>query len=96
MTGWKKNLVPLGDKVLWEIGYWRCSCVSEPICTPIRRGNRIYKLSQTKLNRKKMKKIIVTLLFAIVSSLAFVSCTEEEIAPSSGNGGGVFEEPVKR
>jgi hypothetical protein len=35
-----------------------------------------------------MKKIIYALLIAVSSSLAFTACTEEEIAPSSENGGG--------
>lgn len=43
-----------------------------------------------------MKKIIITLFIAVLSATAFVSCTEEEVNPASGNGGGVFEEPVKR
>jgi hypothetical protein len=43
-----------------------------------------------------MKRIIFTLLFALVSTMSIVSCTEEEVTPSADNGGGVFEEPVKR
>lgn len=43
-----------------------------------------------------MKRIIITMLFAIVSAFSIVSCTEEEIAPSTDNGGAVFEEPVKK
>ena len=37
-----------------------------------------------------MKKIIYTLLFALASSLAFTSCTEEEVSPDAhySNGGG--------
>jgi hypothetical protein len=43
-----------------------------------------------------MKKIVFTLLVVLVTSVSFVSCTEEEIAPNTENGGAVFEEPVKR
>jgi hypothetical protein len=35
-----------------------------------------------------MKKIIYIILFALVSSVAITACTEEEVAPSSSNGGG--------
>lgn len=34
-----------------------------------------------------MKKFIYIALFALVSSLTFASCTEEEVAPSTENGG---------
>lgn len=34
-----------------------------------------------------MKKLIYVLLVAISSSLVFVSCTEEEVAPKTENGG---------
>lgn len=43
-----------------------------------------------------MKKFIITFLVVISSGLLLGACTEEDIKPSSGNGGGVFEEPVKR
>ncbi len=43
-----------------------------------------------------MKKLIFTLAILVVSCLSFTSCTEEEIAPNTENGGAVFEEPVKR
>lgn len=43
-----------------------------------------------------MKKIVLALLFVVSTAMTFVSCTEEEIAPGSDNGGGVVEEPVKR
>jgi hypothetical protein len=36
-----------------------------------------------------MKKIIYTLLFALVSAMTVTACTEEEVAPSTElNGGG--------
>ncbi|HPM30192.1 MAG TPA: hypothetical protein PLJ60_07625 [Chryseolinea sp.] len=44
-----------------------------------------------------MKKIIYTLLVAFACSLAFTSCTEEEVTPTSelsGDGGGASD-PVK-
>lgn len=43
-----------------------------------------------------MKKIIFALLVVVSTAATFVSCTEEEIAPNTENGGAVFEEPVKR
>jgi hypothetical protein len=43
-----------------------------------------------------MKKVIFTLLFAFATALSFTACTEEEIAPNTENGGGVFEDAVKR
>jgi hypothetical protein len=43
-----------------------------------------------------MKKIIFTLLIAFASGLAFTSCTEEEIAPTTENGGATFGDAVKR
>ncbi|MEX1240728.1 MAG: hypothetical protein WEB30_13465 [Cyclobacteriaceae bacterium] len=36
-----------------------------------------------------MKKVIFTLLVAFASALSFTACTEEEVAPSTGNGGAV-------
>jgi len=42
---------------------------------------------------KTMKKFIYVLLFAIVSAMTISSCTEEEIAPSTENGGGGVSEP---
>ncbi|MEO5602408.1 MAG: hypothetical protein ABIR06_15920 [Cyclobacteriaceae bacterium] len=41
-----------------------------------------------------MKRIIFTLLIAISSAMTFTSCTEEEVAPNTENGGAVFKEPV--
>jgi hypothetical protein len=35
-----------------------------------------------------MKKIIYILLFTLVSAVSITACTEEEVAPSSSNGGG--------
>ena len=35
-----------------------------------------------------MKKIIYALAVVFFSSLTFISCTEEEVAPSTENGGG--------
>ena len=35
-----------------------------------------------------MKKIVYALMIAISSAMVFTSCTEEEITPSSANGGG--------
>ena len=46
------------------------------------------------LNSTFMKKIIFTLLIAFLSSLTFVSCTEEEVAPSTENGGTVVKDMV--
>ena len=43
-----------------------------------------------------MKRIIFTLLIAFSSSFAFISCTEEEIAPNTENGGAALSEEVKR
>lgn len=43
-----------------------------------------------------MKKVIFSILLAFVSVLSFTACTEENIAPTTENGGGVFEEPVKK
>jgi hypothetical protein len=44
-----------------------------------------------------MKKIIYTILIAVASSLAFSSCTEEEVKPdttlSNGGGGGITGRP---
>jgi hypothetical protein len=43
-----------------------------------------------------MKKIVYILLFAFVTALAFTSCTEEEVTPSTeldNGGGGVMEKP---
>ena len=34
-----------------------------------------------------MKKIIYTLLIAFSSAMVFTACTEEEVAPSTENGG---------
>ena len=36
-----------------------------------------------------MKKIIYTLLIVFASAMSFTSCTEEEVAPSTENGGTV-------
>jgi hypothetical protein len=38
-------------------------------------------------NLKTMKKIIYTLLFAFVTSMAISSCTEEEVKPKQESGG---------
>lgn len=43
-----------------------------------------------------MKKIIFTLLIAFATTFAFTSCTEEEIAPNTENGGAVLEESMNR
>ena len=43
-----------------------------------------------------MKKIIVALLFAFMTSLTISSCTEEEIAPNTENGGTVSSDIVVR
>jgi hypothetical protein len=42
-----------------------------------------------------MKKLILTLLIAFASALTFTACTEEEIAPSSENGGTVVRDVVR-
>jgi hypothetical protein len=42
-----------------------------------------------------MKKIIFTLLIAFVCAGSFTSCTEEEVAPSTENGGTVVRDDVK-
>ena len=34
-----------------------------------------------------MKRIVYALLIAFASSIAFTACTEEEVAPSTENGG---------
>jgi hypothetical protein len=36
-----------------------------------------------------MKKFAYALLIAISSAMVFTSCTEEEIAPTTANGGGI-------
>jgi len=36
-----------------------------------------------------MKKIIYIVLIAITTSLTIISCTEENVAPKTENGGGV-------
>ena len=41
-----------------------------------------------------MKKVIYTLLFAFASALTFTACTEEEVAPSTENGGTVVKDTV--
>lgn len=41
-----------------------------------------------------MKKIIYFLLIALASSFALTACTEEEVAPSSENGGTYPSDPV--
>jgi hypothetical protein len=44
-----------------------------------------------------MKKIICTLLIAFFSAVVFISCTDEEIAPSTSNTGSVnFGDEVKK
>lgn len=43
-----------------------------------------------------MKKIIYALLIAISSALTFTACTEEEVAPSTENGGTLELDPVKK
>ncbi len=43
-----------------------------------------------------MKKIVFALLFALATSMALQSCTEEEVAPNTENGGGVFESSTNR
>ncbi len=43
-----------------------------------------------------MKKFIFTLMIVFISALAFTSCTEEEVAPSTQNGGGGFSDIVGR
>lgn len=43
-----------------------------------------------------MKKIIFTLLLAFASALTISSCTEEEIAPNTENGGTVSSDAVTR
>lgn len=40
-----------------------------------------------------MKKLIYILVIGIASSLAFTSCTEEEVAPTELNGGGGVVDP---
>jgi len=43
-----------------------------------------------------MKKLLYTLLIAFVCALAFTSCTEEEVTPSTElNGGGTGIDPLK-
>jgi hypothetical protein len=42
-----------------------------------------------------MKKIIYTLLIAFASAVSFTACTEEDVAPSTENGGAVFGDDVK-
>jgi len=42
-----------------------------------------------------MKKFIYIALLALVSSLTIVSCTEEEVAPATENGG-VVNSPDRR
>jgi hypothetical protein len=43
-----------------------------------------------------MKKLIYILLITLTSTLAFTSCTEEEITPTTttGNGGGAGDDGV--
>jgi hypothetical protein len=41
-----------------------------------------------------MKNFIYTVLIAFASALAFTSCTEEEIAPKTENGGTVVKDEV--
>ena len=43
-----------------------------------------------------MKKIIFTLLIAFASAMTFTSCTDEEIAPNTENGGSASGDAVKR
>lgn len=38
-----------------------------------------------------MKKIIFAMLIAFVSVVSFTACTEEEVAPSTENGGAVYD-----
>ena len=38
-----------------------------------------------------MKKIIFTLLIAFLSAVSFTGCTEEEVAPSTENGGATYD-----
>ncbi|HTF17681.1 MAG TPA: hypothetical protein VK658_06390 [Chryseolinea sp.] len=40
-----------------------------------------------------MKKLITIVLFCLATSLAFTSCTEEEVTPKSYNGGGAGIDP---
>jgi hypothetical protein len=43
------------------------------------------------LNPKKMKKLVYIFLISLMSSLTIISCTEEEVSPSTGTdsaGGG--------
>lgn len=42
-----------------------------------------------------MKKIIYTLLIVFASSLSFTSCTEEDVAPNTENGGAGAGDHVK-
>ena len=42
-----------------------------------------------------MKKIIYALVIALSSSMVFTACTEEEVAPSTENGGTYPSDPVK-
>lgn len=43
-----------------------------------------------------MKKVILALAIAFVSVLSFSACTEEEVAPTTQNGGGAFSDIVGR
>ena len=43
-----------------------------------------------------MKKVFLILLMAFASAITITSCTEEEVKPSSDNGGGAANEPIRR
>lgn len=43
-----------------------------------------------------MKKFVFTLLIAFASALTFTACTEEEVTPTTSNGGADFSDIVKK
>jgi hypothetical protein len=51
----------------------------------------IYHGNKTKPKTTDMKKIIFTLLIAFLSAVSFTACTEEEVAPSTENGGATYD-----
>ena len=43
-----------------------------------------------------MKRIIYAVLIAVSSALSITACTEEEVIPSTENGGGLEADPIKK
>jgi hypothetical protein len=49
--------------------------------------------STQKPKRKLMKKLIYIAIFSIITAMSVSSCTEQEVKPKEGGGGGTANDP---